>query len=269
MAYIFTLLFLFSTPSWATSLFEDNFDKKEKSKIFQRLFTTENLVEIVPDAGVNHSAGLRVTYVGNEVGSKRIVSRFELSEAVTEASLSYDVKFEEDFQFVKGGKIHGLGPSNPIAAGDPMKPSGWSSRIMFFDQGKVASYLYHQRKTEKYGDTHIDENFKFQNGKFYAVTLYTKINSSAEANDGEAWIYIDGKRIVGQSNVQFWKAEQELSKISNFMFSTFFGGHEPAWAPKDVNGEYKNVHAIFDNFIVENGLKIRISPGKLNYTLAP
>jgi hypothetical protein len=263
MAYVFTILFLlFGTLSRASSLFQDDFDKKENSKIFQRLFNKENLVEIVPGAGVSQTPGLRVTYVGNEVGSKRIVSRFELSEAVTEASLSYDVKFEEDFQFMKGGKIHGLGPSNPVAAGDSMEPSRWSSRIMFFDQGKIASYLYHQRKTGQYGDTHIDENFKFQNGKFYAVTLYTKINSSAEASDGEAWVYIDGKRIVGQGNVQFWKTDPESSKISKFMFSTFFGGHDPSWAPKDVSGGYKNVHAIFDNFVVEKGLKIRASPGQ-------
>jgi hypothetical protein len=263
MAIIFTILFIsFGTYSWASPIFEDNFEKKDNSKIFQRLFNTENLVEIVPGSGVNHSAGLRVTYVANEVGSRRIVSRFELSEAVTEASLLYDVKFEDDFQFVKGGKIHGLGPANPIAAGDPMNPNGWSSRIMFFDQGKVASYLYHQRKSGKYGDTRIDENFKFQTGKFYAVTLYTKINSSAETADGEAWVYIDGKRIVGQSNVQFWKSDQELSKISKFMFSTFFGGHEPSWAPKDVSGKFKDVHAIFDNFVVEKGHKIRTSPGQ-------
>lgn len=263
MAYLITtLLFFFGTFSWASSIFADNFENKENSKIFQRLFNSENLVEIVPGAGVNNSAGLRVTYVANEVGSKRIFSRFELSESVTEASLSYDVKFEDDFQFVRGGKIHGLGPLNPIAGGAPMKPSGWSSRIMFFDQGKIASYLYHQGKPGKYGDTHIDENFKFQNGNFYAVTLYTKINSSAEAKDGEAWVYIDGKRIVGQGNIQFWKSDQELSKISKFMFSTFFGGHDPSWAPKDVNGKYKNVHAIFDNFVVEKGLKIRTSPGQ-------
>lgn len=263
MAYLIAVLFfLFGATSWASSIFEDNFDNKENSKIFQRLVNAENPVEIVPGAGVNHSAGLRVTYVANEVGSKRIVSRFELSEAVTEASLSYDVKFEEDFQFAKGGKLHGLGPANPIAAGDPMKPSGWSSRIMFFDQGKIASYLYHQRKLGKYGDTRIDENFKFQTGKFYAVTLYTKINSSADAKDGEAWVYIDGKKIVGQSSVQFWKSDQELSKISKFMFSTFFGGHDPLWAPKDENGKYKNVHAIFDNFVVEKGLRIRTSPGQ-------
>ena len=29
------------------------------------------------------------------------------------------------------------------------------------------------------------------------------------------------------------------------MFSTFFGGHDPSWAPKGTNGQYKNVHAIF------------------------
>ncbi len=252
------IFLLFGSAAWANTLFEDNFEQKENSKIFQRLSNAEKLVEIVPGSGVNGSSGLRVTYISNELGSKRIVSRFALSEAVTEASLSYDVKFEEDFQFVKGGKIHGLGPSNPIAGGDPMKPSGWSARVMFFDQGKIASYLYHQKKIIKYGDTHINEDFKFQSGKFYSITLYTKINSSAESADGEAWVYVDGKRIIGQSNVQFWKSNQELSKISKFMFSTFFGGHDTSWAPKDTSGKYKNVHAIFDNFVVEKGLKVRL-----------
>lgn len=65
---------------------------------------------------------------------------------------------------------------------------------MFFDDGKIALYLYHQTKPGQYGDTHIDENFKFQTGKFYAVTLYTKINSSAEVIDGEAWFISTEKK---------------------------------------------------------------------------
>lgn len=256
------LFFLAGSLARGSSLFEDSFDHKENSKIYQHLSNKNKSVEIVPNAGVNGTAGLRVTYAGNKEGSERLVSQIALSESVTEASLSYDVKFESDFQFVKGGKLHGLGPSNPVAGGEAMEPSRWSSRIMFFDHGKVGSYLYHQKKKGQYGDARIADNFKFEKGRFYAITLYTKINSLPESEDGEAWLYIDGKRIAGQSDVKFWKSDLKLAKISTFMFSTFFGGHDSSWAPQDTSGQYKNVHAIFDNFIVESGLKIRLSPGR-------
>ena len=125
----------------------------------------------------------------------------------------------------------------------------------------LAKLLYLQ-KSYRVCITARSENFKFQKGNFYSVTLYTKLNSSANTTDGEAWVYVNGERIVGQSNVQFWKSDPELSKISKFMFSTFFGGHEPEWAPKDSHGKYQNVHAVFDNFVVEKGLKVRGTPGQ-------
>lgn len=258
MVSVFILLSLFvSSQVYAKTLFEDNFEQKEKSKILSRLPRTDNLVEIVLGAGVNGSSGLRVTYQANEEGSKRLVVGIGLSECVDGASLSFDVKFEEDFQFVKGGKLHGVGPLNPITGGQPMKSSGWSSRIMFEEDGAVATYLYHQRKTGEYGETRTRKFFRFRKGRFYALTLYTKLNSSPSNADGKAQIYIDGKLIAEQKNVSFWKENADESKISKLLFSTFHGGHDPSWAPRDEKGNFTKVHAVFDNFIVVEGLKVR------------
>ncbi|MGZ3805344.1 MAG: polysaccharide lyase [Pseudobdellovibrionaceae bacterium] len=269
MVYIFLFLFLLvGAKSYAQILFEDNFEKKEDSNIFARFSHLKDLVEIAPGAGVNGSAGFKITYKGNNEGSRRLVAKFKLSKAVTEASLSYDVKFDEDFQFVKGGKLHGLGPIHPITGGQPMKESGWSSRVMFEESGAVATYLYHQNKSCEYGETRIGKDFQFEKGKFYALTLYTKLNSAPFQTDGEARIYINGKLITEQKNILFWKSNAEESKIFNFLFSTFHGGHDTTWAPKNKDGRFTEVHAIFDNFVVEEGFKVRKVSGQNSAPIA-
>jgi len=37
------------------------------------------------------------------------------------------------------------------------------------------------------------------------------------------------------------------------MISTFHGGHDPSWAPKDADGTFTTVHARFDDFKVMAG----------------
>lgn len=50
-------------------------------------------------------------------------------------------------------------------------------------------------------------------------------------------------------------------KVTHLLFSTFYGGSDPSWAPKDKDGKYMDVHAYFDNLVVYEGLHIRKRPG--------
>lgn len=249
----FLILVLNPVELHSMDLFFDGFEKREKSALYQSL--KDKKIEIVKEGGINHSAGLKVTYVSSQVGSERIVVHLPLTKAVNEATLSYYVKFDRDFQFVKGGKLHGLGPNNPITGGGEMTPSGWSSRVMFQKEGKVSTYLYVQDKNKKYGIALENREFKFMKNIFYKVSLYTKLNSTPSKADGEAHIYIDGRLVVKHQNLLFWKNNSKEAKISQFLFSTFHGGHDKSWAPKDQFGKYKNITAIFDNFLVSTGLK--------------
>jgi hypothetical protein len=217
-------------------------------------------LELIAGDGTDGSTGLRATYIGNEVGSARIVQQHALSEKGTEYTLSYDVKFDEDFQFVRGGKLHGLGPSRPITGGNPIRPDGWSARVTFGPEGSIRTYLYHQDQEGKYGSTKSAPDFRFVKGRYHAVSLHVKLNDPQEAN-GFAHIYVDGKLQVAHDNIRFRGEDGDHTLIDRALFSTFHGGSNPDWAPKTEDGEYATVHATFDNFAVHRGRNVRVKPG--------
>lgn len=218
------------------------------------------LLELAPGEGVNGSTGLRATYVGEERGSSRIVRREALSEALNEATLVYDVRFEEDFQFVRGGKLHGLGPARTITGGNPIEPWGWSARVVFGSEGTIRTYLYNQDQSGTWGSSRTASDFRFETGEFYAISLHVKINDPDEAN-GFAHIYVDGDRVLEHNDVRFRGEEGDHTLINQFLFSTFHGGSSPAWAPTHEDGSYATVHATFDNFAVFPGKSVRSEPG--------
>ena len=235
-------------------LFSDDFEKGYHSAIYQYLKAHGHDAIIAPKQGREGSNGLEVIYVSIYKGSTRMKGFFPLSRKVTEASLSYDVKFREDFQFVKGGKLHGLGPDHPITGNWKKRPDGWSARVMWGKAGKLTTVLEEQDSKAQWGIYKGNDKFLFKKGKYYAVTLYVKLNSSPKRKDGLAQIYVDGKLLVSHENIRFWKKDD--ARISRFLFSTFHGGGTADWAPKDKDGNHINVHAYFDNFKVSEGLVI-------------
>jgi N-sulfoglucosamine sulfohydrolase len=123
----------------------------------ERLLQHDKLT-LAPGEGVNGGTGLRAEYEGYERGSKRIVTHEFLPEPGREFTLNYDVRFDEDFQFVKGGKLLGLGPKRHITGGRPIVPGGWSARVTFKEGGAARLYTYHQDQPGQYGDRpDIDE----------------------------------------------------------------------------------------------------------------
>ena len=59
--------------------------------------------------GNNSDLLLRQKYEPSSTGTPFIGKRFRLREKVKEATLIFDMKFDPEFEFVKGGKLHGLG----------------------------------------------------------------------------------------------------------------------------------------------------------------
>jgi hypothetical protein len=243
-----------------TALLSTDFESRDQA--LTRKLAGHRHLAIAPDAGVNGSAALKATYVGYPRGSKRIVMSHRLPEAVDQATLQYDVKFAHDFQFVRGGKLHGLGPKRRITGGRAMQPDGWSARVMFRDNRQLASYIYCQNKDGKWGEGIASgDRFRAEKGRYYAVSLHVKLNDPPNQANGLAEIYINGRRIVRHTDIQYRGKGGPETRIQKLLFSTFHGGHEPDWAPKNEAGEYVDVHAWFDNFAVYPGEQIREKPG--------
>ena len=218
-------------------------------------------LSLAPGAGVGSSTGLRAEYEGSGIGSERIVRHAFLPEPGLEFSLNYDVRFDKDFQFVKGGKLLGLGPKDHIAGGRPLVPSGWSARVTFKDGGAARLYTYHQDQPGQYGDRPAVQNpFEFDRERYYSVSLHVRVNDPPEAANGFSRLYVDGELIESHEGLRLRGTGGESSLINKFMFSSFHGGHMPEWAPKDEEGNYKTVYATFDNIAVYEGELVKSAP---------
>ncbi len=239
-------------------LFE-NFDAEEPGDVHERL-ESHGRLNIAEGEGVDGSRGLKADYVGYDRGSERIVQRHSLDRQMSEATLCYDVKFPEAFQFVRGGKLHGLGPASPVAGGHDREPHRWSARVNFSGDDSVRTYVYDQTEDVTYGvGQRPDNGFTFSREQYHAVSMHMKLNDHDEAN-GFVHIYVDGDRVVSHDNLRIRGTGGEETLIQHFLFSTFHGGSSPQWAPVDEDGEYITVHAYFDNFAVHEGKAIREAP---------
>ena len=239
-------------------LFE-SFDADDPGELHEQLENHE-LLSIAEGDGVDGSNGLKADYVGYDRGSKRIVVRHSLDRQMSEATLSYDVKFPEAFQFVRGGKLHGLGPESPVTGGHDREPHRWSARIMFSGDDSVRTYVYDQTEDVTYGVGQSPDNgFTFSREQYHAVSMHMRLNDPEESN-GFVNIYVDGERAVTHDGLRIRGTGGENTLIENFLFSTFHGGSSPEWAPVDEDGEYTTVHAYFDNFAVHEGEVIREAP---------
>ncbi len=194
------------------------------------------------------SRGVRVDYVGYQQGSERIVFRCPLPTKGLEYTLSYDVRFDKDFQFVRGGKLHGLGPEHVMSGGGGTAIDGWSARVVFHKEGGVGTYVYNQAQSGKYGLADWAEGFRFEPGRFHRIALYVRINSAADASDGIVRLYVDGRKLIERVGIRYRGVGGDQALITSMLFSTFHGGGDPTWAPKDKDGRYTTVYADFDNF---------------------
>ncbi|KQN35575.1 hypothetical protein ASG37_14640 [Sphingomonas sp. Leaf407] len=228
--------------------------------VARRLLRDPHL-SIATGAGVGGGDALRAAYVGGAMGSERIVHSIPLGEAGTDYTLSYDVRFDPDFPFVEGGKLHGLGPERPVAGGNPIRPDGWSARVMWRAKGRAELYSYHQDQRDQYGDHGVVvAPGDFTPGRWQAVSLHVRLNDPATAANGLVELFVDGRLVEQQEAIRLRGSDVPRARISLFLFSTFHGGNAPEWAPRDAQGGYATVHALFDNIAVERGRHIRRTP---------
>ena len=213
--------------------------------------------EVAEGYGYNGSKGMRLTFKGQSDGSNHFVRTPNFGTPCDEVTLNYRVMFEEDYQFVKGGKLHGLGPAKNISGGLEMRPDGWSARVAFGSKNTIKPYIYHQTKTIKWGTGAKTETHYIELGKYHDVALYVKLNYPADAHNGIMEIWLDGKMLSRLDNIQYRSVCNDSSLIQTFLFSTFYGGHTEDCAPKNPDGSFATCHSRFDDFTIYKGYYIR------------
>jgi len=164
------------------------------------------------------------------------------------ANLSYDVLFENDFEWIRGGKLGGgLFGGTGTTGCKPIVGNGWSARLMWRRNGTLEMYLYHQQRQNRCGDNYMamtgDALFRVEKGVWYNLKLSVTMNNPPHKSNGRAELFINGVSRAVADGLQWRKVGS--AKIDRFGLSTFYGGASKVWAPSTTT------HIEYDNFLVQ------------------
>ena len=204
--------------------------------------------DIVGGADAYSGHSLRVTYPANVFGPEGGGVQFivPLPKSYTELYCSYRVRFDADFDFVKGGKLPGLsGGTSDTGGTKPNGMDGWSGRMMWRDaDGKAVQYVYYPDQASTFADDFpwtASGQDRFGKGQWHTVEHHVVMNTPGN-HDGLIEGYFDGKWAMQHKALRF--RDTLKFGIDDFYFSTFYGGSTQDWAPTAAH------HAFFDDFVI-------------------
>ncbi|KAI0633273.1 hypothetical protein C8Q77DRAFT_1114063 [Trametes polyzona] len=205
---------------------------------------------------------LQVTYPAGQVGSEnsgmQLYSLWNTSDGSTFQSMlvTYEVAFDADFDFVKGGKLPGVrGGPDPDGCSGGSAADGkncFSTRLMWRKQAAGEVYAYIPTPNDICSNNHIkcnsdgfgtsiDRNsFSFVAGQWNRVTLLVRLNQPLNTANGEVVLYYNNVKALDEQALQY-RSNADIT-VGGLWFSTFFGGGDDSWAPPST------VHAYFRNF---------------------
>lgn len=201
---------------------------------------------------------LRITYgkgsFGDTDGGAQFLSLFNGSIQPQTMMLTYDLAFDDGFQFVKGGKLPGLrGGSNVNGCEGGSQPNGtdcWSTRLMWRTSGAGEVYAYIPTPNDLCDQNNIICNSDFgtsigrgsytwSSGAWNRVTILVQLNSPGNVANGNVLLYYNEVLVISQSNLQMRSETSVLA--SGLFFSTFFGGSDSSWqSPIEQHTYYRN-----------------------------
>lgn len=171
----------------------------------------------------------------------------DLKGEYDDLNMSYWVRFDEDFDFVLGGKLPGLGGS--VSFED--RTHEWSGRLMWREDGKAEFYV-HVPSENNYdpGDRFWwnTEGFQatFIPGRWHHIEFHMRMNTPGEF-DGLMEGWFDGVKAASYPDFYFRDEPTQRASIAWVFFSTFFGGSSSSiWEAR------KDEYAWFDEFTVSH-----------------
>ncbi|KAJ8463817.1 hypothetical protein ONZ45_g17452 [Pleurotus djamor] len=219
-----------------------------------------------PNASVSGAANnsgpvLEATYpagsFSHETGGAQFYNLWNTSDGSPFQSMmvSYEVAFEEDFDWVKGGKLPGLrGGLNSTGCSGGNEANGrdcFSARLMWRRSGHGEAYLYVPRSNNICSDRSFQCNddfgisvsrgsFVLTAGRWHRITIVAQLNNPTNVANGNFLVYFNDDEVIRQEKLQFRSADS--LHINGFFFSTFFGGSDSSWAtPVTTHTYYRNI----------------------------
>lgn len=193
-----------------------------------------NLLNIVGGDQAYQGKALRLHYlkgVGRCVNAKHCINwKPPLDKHFTRLYYGYRLKFSHGFPFVNGGKLPGIGGGSSNTNGKiPTGYDGWSVRMMWEKTGKLIQYVYHPDQPSRFGDIMPLNMPPITRGKWYTIQTMVQLNQAGKKN-GVIKTWVNGKVVLNRPNMYFRKGDN--LKIDRLLFSSFYGGNGPKWAPK-------------------------------------
>lgn len=172
---------------------------------------------------------LRVLYPDGEYGAGGSGTQWQRTTRPMEAAyVRYSVRFVDDFDFARGGKLPGLAGGEANTGGRmPTGTDGWSARMMWREEGCAVFYLYHPDQPGEFGED-IDWGVPFEPDRWHAVEHLIAMNEPGQ-NDGVMLGWFDGQLVSDRRDIRF--RDVDALAIDVLYFSTFFGGNSGSWAP--------------------------------------
>lgn len=185
---------------------------------------------------------------GNSEGSNRVVTRLALERATYSATLSFRVFFPHDFQWVKGGKLLGLGPVHPVTNGGLVTTDKWSARIMFRDRGRVSTYMYCFNKSTKWGRSKFSHFPLLYRGGWNEISF--ALNLFWGPIGSSSTLTVNGFSVYDSGLIFPFNNDGSRGLINTLLFDVFYGGNSSEWAPSTPEGLFSSSNIIVDDVVV-------------------
>jgi hypothetical protein len=206
---------------------------------------SQGLVEIVDGDEALEGKSMRCRYRAGTLDMNQWQLYFDRS--YEELYSSFWIKFADDFDFVKVGKIPGFAGGTANAGGKkPNGRDGFGGIMMWSRKATVIQYVYHPdpHPNDPWGEGfrwNIGRQRYFQPGKWHHIENYVKINTPGN-HDGVIKGWFDGELAFEKTNFRF--RDVDSFGVDLFYFQTHFGGEGPQFLPK------KDEYIYFDKFTI-------------------
>ncbi|KAG6844568.1 hypothetical protein H0H87_005910 [Tephrocybe sp. NHM501043] len=172
--------------------------------------------------------------------------------------ITYEVAFDEFFDWVKGGKLPGLRGSTKSNLGgcssgkekDSATSDCFNVRLMWRKSGNgevYASIPTTNNLCSQGGVSCAAEattlqrgSFGFVSGQWNRVTLLVRLNDPPNVANGNIQLFYNDLSAIDQQGLQL--RSNSGVYLNGFYFSTFFGGSDNSWAtPNTTHTYYRNI----------------------------
>jgi hypothetical protein len=206
-----------------------------------------NLLQVVKGKEAYRGKALKLHYPARAFSCKNPKTcanwKPKLGGEFKQITYSYKLKLANNFDFVLGGKLPGVGGGIANTGGHkPNGKDGWSVRVMWNREGKLVQYVYHPDQPIKFGEAFAWSMPKpLQRGIWHTLKSTVTMNTPGQRN-GRIQSWLDGRLVLNKNNIRFRDTNQLL--IDQFLFASFYGGSTASWAPRQSQVAY------FDEFVI-------------------